>query len=546
MRSLRSRLILGAALVALVPLAVTTIALSRRIETMVRAQAAQRLTTALSSLESDLAADERGIQEKLGILARDPNLRRLYLVRPAGTRDLSEYLAERTKLLGLDFLEVADSTGNVVAGESASASAPNLALAATAPIRYESTPVGTLRGGLALDRAFLQRLERTSGIDLALVDGNGHTVASTDSSRFANAALPPTDAVQRISIGDASYLTRSFPLNLAAPPPHMVGFISTASADRTIAGLQLTALLVGLLGLGLAILLGGIWSSQISRPVERLAEFSSRVAEGNWEEPLALRSVKELETLVTALDRMRRDLRAYRERLIQSERHAAWSQMARKVAHEVKNPLTPIAISVADLKRSYDQKREDFPLILDQAVRTIGEEVDRLKHMLQEFSEFGRLPPPRFESCRVAQLFEDLGTLYAGEVSRGRLVLGTSGAAAATNATFDADPAQMRQALVNLLQNALEAMNANGRVQVSARATENEIEISVSDQGPGFTEEQQRRLFEPGFTTKAGGSGLGLVMVERIVADHRGTIDVSSRPGSGTTFTLRLPRAHRA
>ena len=134
-----------------------------------------------------------------------------------------------------------------------------------------------------------------------------------------------------------------------------------------------------MLGLALAVLLGLLWSSQVSRPVERLAAFSQRVAQGEWDEPLTLESVRELQTLVAALDRMRGDLRAYRERLVASERQAAWSQMARIVAHEVKNPLTPIAISIADLKRSFDQQRPDFPAILEQAVRTIGDEVDALQ-----------------------------------------------------------------------------------------------------------------------------------------------------------------------
>src|SRR5207244_4606665 len=116
---------------------------------------------------------------------------------------------------------------------------------------------------------------------------------------------------------------------------------------------------------------------------------------GEWEEPLTLHSVHELQTLVEALDRMRRDLQSYREKLVISERQAAWSQMARKVAHEIKNPLTPIAISVADLKRSFEQKRPEFPEILAQAVKTIADEVETLKHLLQEFSDFARMPAPK-------------------------------------------------------------------------------------------------------------------------------------------------------
>src|SRR5206468_7617710 len=176
--------------------------------------------------------------------------------------------------------------------------------------------------------------------------------------------------------------------------PKITGLVPTAAADRTIAALQLTSLLLGLLGLAVAIGLGALWSSQVSRPVEQLAAVSQRIARGEWDEPIRIRSVRELQTLIAAFERMRADLGDYRERLLTSERQAAWGQMARTMAHEIKNPLTPIAISIADLRRSFEQKREDFPAILEQASRTIGDEIETLKHLLQEFSDFGRLPAP--------------------------------------------------------------------------------------------------------------------------------------------------------
>src|SRR5262249_43820248 len=156
--------------------------------------------------------------------------------------------------------------------------------------------------------------------------------------------------------------TRDVPLSLGTDRgASILGLVSTAPVDRTIAVVQWTSLVLGALGFLIAIALGVLWSSQVSRPVERLAAFSDRVAQGEWDEPLALKSVRELETLVAALDRMRGELRGYRDRLVISERQAAWSQMAQQVAHEVRNPLTPIAISIADLKRSYDQERPEFP-----------------------------------------------------------------------------------------------------------------------------------------------------------------------------------------
>ena len=539
MRSLRARLIVAFSLLAIIPIGVGMLFLTGRIESMVRTEAKDRLETALGTMRAQVAEDARGVVGKLEILGRDAQLKRSFLLSPLGGRDLSEFLAERQVLLGLDFLSVADSSGGVIAsgpgpivGPGSTAlpwnvptvqGAPGgegLALIARSPIRSQGQAVGAIQGGLRLDATLLGRLGKTAGVDLILRDGGGRVAAST---------LPDSTAG-----GEHASLTQTLSLDGGAT---ITGVVSTQAADRMIASMQLASLLLGLLGLGIAIPLAILWSSQISRPVERLAAFSDKLAQGNWQEPLTLESVGELQTLVLALDRMRRDLQTYRDKLVTSERQAAWSVMARKVAHEAKNPLTPIAISIADLKRSYEQKRPDFPQILDQAVRTIGEEVETLRQLLQEFSDFGRIPPPVLAPCRLSELLADLEALYQGDISAGRLVVTRPPA----DITFPADSGQIRQSLINLIQNGLEALNGNGRVTVSARADQDAVEIAVQDTGPGLTEEQRANLFVPGFTTKSRGSGLGLTIVQRIVSDHEGVIAVDAGRRGGTTFLLRLP-----
>jgi signal transduction histidine kinase len=264
-----------------------------------------------------------------------------------------------------------------------------------------------------------------------------------------------------------------------------------------------------------------------------------------------MESMRELQTLVDALERMRHDLRTYRENLRASERQAAYGQMARKVAHEIKNPLTPIALSVQGLKRSYEQKHPDFGATLEEAVRTVGEEVQRLKALLQEFNELGRFPPPRPVRLEIAELMGDLRTLFHHEVVAGRLVFDLPPAAL----PVVADPGQLRQALINLVQNALDATATGaagggpdlagqgkpGTVRVAVARNADTLCISVSDDGPGMSEAQRAQLFVPGFTTKTHGSGLGLTIVERIVSDHKGSIAVESSPGRGTSFVIRLP-----
>jgi two-component system, NtrC family, nitrogen regulation sensor histidine kinase NtrY len=566
-KSLRSRLILGSSLIAIVPLALVMLMLSHRIDTLVRQQAGERLSSALGSLGAKLEADGRRASGRLEIVARDPQLKRLYLLRPRGSRDLQEFLAERRFLLGLDFLQVTDTSGAVIADGGATSSvialdagdvarhaharsgAPagfvresldgrtGLALTAVTEIPYENRIVGALRGGQLLDSAFLEQLGQANGIDLILRGSDGRTLAST----IANAGalhLGFADSTARVTLDGRPFLGRSYAIGGADPGASIVGLVSTLPADRAVAALDTGAALLGLVGLMLAILLGVFWSSQVSRPVERLAQYSRVLSEGKWDEPLTLHSVRELQTLVGALERMRGDLRTYRERLLTSERQAAWGQMARKVAHEIKNPLTPIAISIADLKRSFELGRPEFPAILEQAARTIGEEIERLRGLLNEFAEFGRFPAPRFATCGVNSLLADLGVLYGRELADGKLKI----VLPPSEISFDADAGQLRQALVNLIRNALDAVEVGGDVTISAQASGNEVEIVVSDTGPGLDAEQRRQWFVPGFTTKSSGSGFGLTIVERIVSDHGGSIALDAAGARGTTFRIRLPR----
>ena len=572
MNSLRARLILGFSLVAVLPLALAMVLLEQRIQHTVRAQAAARLDAAIAVLRHQLADDGAMLEARLQLLARDAQLKRLQLAGPEAELEMRQYLEDQRFLLGLDYLAVTDSAGSLAADASLAARpgerplaatslppAPDhgagivplaekggLALDARAPITYADQPVGAVRGGLRLDSLFLARLQRTTGLDLVLRDGSGRMTATTLRGALAPVPRPADTTVGRVRLDGHAYFTRESPI-VAGPiaavaGPRLTALASAAAADDAITVLRFTALALGGLGVLVAIVLGLVWSHQVSRPVVRLAGFSERISRGEWDEPLALESMRELNTLVEALERMRRDLGGYRDRLRASERQAAYGQMARRVAHEIKNPLTPIALSVAGLQRAYAQQRPDFPETLAEAARTVSEEVHRLKQLLHEFGELGRFPPPRPVVFDLRDLLRDLGALHAHDIESGRLALDLP----AVPLPVDADQDQLRRALLNLAQNALDATAASpGQVWVRASSNGDHVRVAVADNGPGLTDEQRANLFVPGFTTKAHGSGLGLTLVERIVTDHGGTLEVESAPGQGTTFVLRLPRTER-
>jgi two-component system nitrogen regulation sensor histidine kinase NtrY len=536
MNSLRSRLLLGVSLLAIVPLALAMFVMSRQVSTRLTHEAGQRLEIALDGLRAEMSADSVRAAEKVRILAGDAQLRRLYLVNTTDRGELGAFLAERRFLLSLDELMVLDTTGAMVAGDGAPGVGLDLLL--SSPILYQGERVGDLAGGRVVNAEFLARLKRATALDLALLDDSSHVLASTlDSAAIVGLARPP-ERLTRIDLAGGAYLARGLPLaHRGQRSESIVGLIPMAEDERVIATLQWTSLVLGLFGLAFALALGLVWSWQVSRPVEELAAFSHRIAGGEWDDPLIVHGGRELRTLGDALESMRGELRGYRDRLVVSERQAAWGQMARKVAHEVKNPLTPIAISVADLRSSFEQKRPDFPAILDQATRTIAEEIETLKRLLQEFSEFGRMQPPRLEACDLGALLGGLEALHAREVADGRLAIEHP----TREVSFTADPGQLRQALLNLVKNALEAIGPDGHVRVRAAASAGVLELAVSDDGPGLTAEQRDQLFVPGFSTKPDGSGLGLTIVERIVSDHRGTVRVDSPGGGGTTFRVLLP-----
>jgi nitrogen fixation/metabolism regulation signal transduction histidine kinase len=563
MNSLRARLILGFSLVAVLPLALALVLLEQRIQQTVAAQAAGRLEAAVEVARSGLAADGERLEARLQVLARDPDLRRLLLV-PSGL-ELHERLDDQRFLLGLDHLSVADSAGLTV-GDAAQAprmgSAPltsdalpaasdsglalvplmdgtALALEARAVIRYDGAPAGLVRGGWRLDSTYVSRLARASGLELVLRDARGRMMATTLAGEDAPAHRPDDASVGRVKLAGASWFTRETALPGGGSPAAawLVALAPTALADDAVQVLRWTALALGGLGVLLAVMLGLVWSHQVASPVVRLAAVSERLARGEWEEPVELESMRELRTLVDALERMRLDLRAYRENLRASERQAAYGQMARRVAHEIKNPLTPIALTVSGLKRAHELGHPGFAEALDDTVRTVTEEVTRLKTLLQEFAELGRFPAPHKAPFDTGELLRDLGALHSYDVESGRLAFHRPPGVLRVNADRD----QLRRALLNLVQNGLEATAPGGHVRVSAHAESDQLRVAVSDDGPGLTPEQEEQLFVPGFTTKPQGSGLGLTLVERIVTDHGGTLSVESAPGHGTTFILRLP-----
>ena len=230
-----------------------------------------------------------------------------------------------------------------------------------------------------------------------------------------------------------------------------------------------------------------------------------------------------------------------RTELIKAQKTAAWQEVAQRIAHEIKNPLTPIQLSAQRLRKKFFENAPDFQSIFDQSTSVIVSEVGSLKRMVDEFSNFARMPAPHVTRESLHDVIENVAALYRGGHHDVDVTLSLDAAVPPINL----DREQMRRVFVNLFDNAIQAMKQKGRIQVSTEMEwkHQRVRITVADEGPGIRQEDQVKLFVPYFSKNRRGSGLGLAIIHRIVTDHNGTIQVANRRPHGARFSIELPIA---
>jgi two-component system, NtrC family, nitrogen regulation sensor histidine kinase NtrY len=246
---------------------------------------------------------------------------------------------------------------------------------------------------------------------------------------------------------------------------------------------------------------------------------------------------------------MTEQLQSQRDRLVQSERVAAWRELARRLAHELKNPLFPLQLTVENLVRARELSPAEFDEVFRESTATLATEIANLKTIIGRFSDFSKMPKPELERIDANDLVERVRALYetaAGQAAGVNAKIMVVVDVADAPMLLDADPELLHRALSNLVLNAMDAMPDGGVLTISAHPKGEMIELRVADTGQGMTPEECERLFTPYYTTKQHGTGLGLAIVQSVVADHAGTIAVESPAGGGATFIITLPRALNA
>jgi nitrogen fixation/metabolism regulation signal transduction histidine kinase len=310
---------------------------------------------------------------------------------------------------------------------------------------------------------------------------------------------------------------------------------------ETLARIDQTVVYAGLAATGVALMLAVLLARSLGRPISELASEARKVATGEAR-PLRVGGAGEIAELAQAFDTMLIDLEATRRRLAATSRVAAWREVARRVAHEVKNPLAPIRAAVETLRRLRARGDPEFDAYFDEATRTVLDEVHRISNIVTEFTRFARLSAPRPQPLDLTDLARQVARLHATSADGARLEVVVEHAPP----TVRADRDQIVQVLTNLVQNALDAVKDRGQggeVHISID-TEGPAHVSVTvrDNGSGVPSEIAARLFEPYATTKPHGTGLGLAIAQRIAIEHNGELSyVAAATGPGAAFRLVLP-----
>lgn len=270
---------------------------------------------------------------------------------------------------------------------------------------------------------------------------------------------------------------------------------------------------------------------RIGGPVGELARSADRLAAGDLAHRATVHAEDEIGHLVTSFNRMAAEIERSRADLLRAERIAAWRDVAQRIAHEIRNPLTPVKLAVHRLRARVHQDAE-----AQDSLRSIAEEVESLQRIAETFSEFAKLPEPRFEAVDLARIAKSVVDLFRPTAPQIAFELQGD-----PEAPILADPDQMRRAATNLVKNAIEAIGDHpGIVRVHVHSAGGKVKLEVSDNGPGVPQQVRASVFRPGFTTKSGGSGLGLALVHRIARDHDGELRLGESTAGGH-FVIEIP-----
>jgi len=559
----------------------------------------QRTAALVTQFQREFSRRGENVARRVEAIAASDSVTRMATALNGTSSDFAEYfdlarvMAENHQL---DFLEILDGRGTIVSSaqwpakfgypepafESLSASNDQRPFLKLEELQ-DSTALGFFAahaihvgdrsvyvvGGQRLDKNFLLALDLPADTRVLLYQNRGDHfspellldpaagASAADPARPAEKFAPLIEAVRKYDQEISGLVDwtsdradeevfHAIPLRGVGKDRPLLGILLIGNSRRSYVELKRrirdAALLVGGGGVVLAILLSSWASARVTRPVVDLARAAQDVASGNWSASVQVEGHDEVAQLAESFNRMTSELLAQKERLVQTERVAAWRELARRLAHELKNPLFPLQLTVENLIRAREQSPEMFEEIFRESSQTLLAEISNLKGIINRFSEFSRMPQPQLQRVQVNEIVEAVARLFQAQFqAKGREAIHCQMQLDRRLDPIAADPELLHRALSNLVLNAMDAMPNGGTLTLRTRRDDGKVAIEVCDTGSGLTREECERIFTPYYTSKQHGTGLGLAIVQSVVSDHGGRISVQSEPGKGTTFVIELP-----
>ena len=595
--SFRQKLLLLFAATTLLCVAVMSVSVYGTMRQSFERANQDRANSVAAQFRSEFQRRGQDVTRKVDSVAASDTVQRIALElnrgpSPSGAPpDTSGYLGDARALAAqhqLDFLELVDHQGVILSSAQwqAKFGYPEPAIpAATGPagafLKREELPNGStlglfsiravhvgeqplnVIGGERLDQGFLSTLDIPAGTRVllyqnldakwnphSLLDLNGPAAGADRISPLIEQVRGNGQEAQAVihwsaDLADAEVFHA---IPLPGPNQQLMGVLLVGSSRRPLIELQRriisTAMLVGGLGILIAVLASLWFAARVTRPVVSLAQAARRVAAGDLGAKVEVESSDELGELATSFNRMTEDLLQQKDRTLQAERVAAWRELARRLAHELKNPLFPLQVTVENLMRAKEKSPEMFEEVFHEGTATLLAEINNLKTIIGRFSEFSRMPQPQRRPTQVNDVLRSVLRVFQAQLQENKQITVRTDLAANLPDIL-ADPDLLHRALSNLVLNAIDAMPQGGELTLRTAALAGSIAISVTDTGSGLTPEECSRLFTPYYTTKQHGTGLGLAIVQSVVSDHGGKISVESTKEKGTTFRMELPSGAR-
>jgi signal transduction histidine kinase len=585
--TLRARLFALVALVVAISVTLATITISAAARRSFEEVDRQRTRALVAQFRREFAVQAEDVARRIDRLAASDAVQRVAV--DIGRRgDAAPFAAEAAPLAaaqGLEFVDLVAADGTIISSAEWPArfgyrqpwvsslrarsdaflqaiDLPRetaLGLVAVRQVSSGSRPV-YIGGGRRLDQQFLRTLTLPDGMRALLYRNVAPEVSSQQLVDVSGQAPPAVrfepliarvrqtaqETTETLDAADGGESVTGIPL--AGPRGDVLGVLLLASSGRELAALlsriRWSGIGFGALGVVVGAALSYAAATQVTRPVEQVADAAAQIAAGDWEVRLGdVQAAPEITALAGAFDTMAVQLVDQRERLVQAERVAAWRELARRLAHELKNPLFPLRITLDNLRRARALPADEFEEVLDESLTTLESGFKNLNVVVGRFGDFARMPPPVFEDVSPNAIVEQTIRLVRAQIEAAdrppiRIALDLDPACG----TLRADSEQLGRVMQNLVLNAVDAMPTGGVLTIRTVPAGGGIRIDVGDTGEGLTAEERVRLFTPYYTTKQHGTGLGLAIVQSVIADHAGRVWVDSVPGRGSTFHIELPR----